>query len=77
MGEVKIELIGLEGGPDLQTSFEIYRLGWMTQPSYSYNSTLIWDFYASYASMIYRVTLAEGRVVEQPYMTHTFSEGEN
>lgn len=34
--ERRIDLMGLVGAPDLQTSFDPYRLGWISHPQGSY-----------------------------------------
>lgn len=47
----------------------------MAHPLSSDNLTPIWEFYATYASKIYKVTPAEDRIVEQAQLTHTWVKG--
>lgn len=41
--------------------YDRYQFDWMTLSQGSYNPMLVWENFAYYASMIYLITLPEGR----------------
>lgn len=50
--EIRIELLGIVGEPNLWATFDRYQLRLMTRTQGSYNQALVCEFYASYATII-------------------------